>query len=169
MQRLPCKFKYDVPNTGHLEGTADKDLRAGTALELPFWLASVLYNKDMIDMSVPRCYNTRVRNALAASSSNVDLRNLGGAGTSFFSGGNKLLTIVEDEALVTTLHTAFKERMLDIQDQSQHSSADSGGEGAAYEFCQRLDAWEKQLFLVGESVAKDYKAWAETKSRKGGR
>ena len=29
-------------------------------------------------------------------------------------------------------------------DQSQHTSADTGGEGAAYEFCQGLDSWEKQ-------------------------
>jgi len=29
-------------------------------------------------------------------------------------------------------------------DQSQHSLADHGGEGAAYEFSQGLDTWEKE-------------------------
>lgn len=29
-------------------------------------------------------------------------------------------------------------------DQSQHSLADHGGEGAAYEFAQGLDLWEKE-------------------------
>jgi len=29
-------------------------------------------------------------------------------------------------------------------DQSQHSLADHGGEGAAYEFSQGLDSWEKE-------------------------
>lgn len=29
-------------------------------------------------------------------------------------------------------------------DQSQHSLADHGGEGAAYEFAQGLDTWEKE-------------------------
>jgi hypothetical protein len=37
--------------------------------------------------------------------------------------------------------------MVQIMDQSQHTSADSGGEGAAYEFCQGLDAWEKERKL----------------------
>jgi len=29
-------------------------------------------------------------------------------------------------------------------DQSQHTAADARGEGAAYEFGQQLDAWEKE-------------------------
>ncbi|KAK4057586.1 DNA replication protein [Microbotryomycetes sp. JL221] len=161
----PKKATAAKKTTGHLEGTTDKDLRAETQLELPFWLASVLYNKDMIDMSLPRCYNSRIRNALNASSLNVDLRNLGGAGMCFFSGGNKLMSIVEDEQLVTLLHSTFKQRMFEIQDQSQHSSADSGGEGSAYEFCQKLDSWEKQLFNVGEQSAKDFKAWQQIKHK----
>lgn len=42
------------------------------------------------------------------------------------------------------LNRSFRERMLEVMDQSQHTSADGGGEGAAYEFCQGLDTWEKQ-------------------------
>ena len=34
--------------------------------------------------------------------------------------------------------------MIQVMDQSQHTSADTGGEGAAYEFCQALDVWEKE-------------------------
>ena len=34
--------------------------------------------------------------------------------------------------------------MIEIMDQSQHSLADHGGEGAAYEFAQGLDSWEKE-------------------------
>lgn len=46
--------------------------------------------------------------------------------------------------LVQVLDRAFRERMMEVMDQSQHTSADGGGEGAAYEFCQGLDTWEKQ-------------------------
>lgn len=46
--------------------------------------------------------------------------------------------------LAESLHTAFRERLVQIMDQSQHTSADSGGEGAAYEFCQGLDTWERE-------------------------
>jgi hypothetical protein len=56
-----------------------------------------------------------------------------------------------DETLATVLHTAFRERMIAVMDQSQHTSADTGGEGAAYEFCQALDTWEKEC----ESLSSD--------------
>lgn len=42
------------------------------------------------------------------------------------------------------LDESFRSRLVEVMDQSQHTSADSGGEGAAYEFCQGLDSWEKQ-------------------------
>lgn len=50
----------------------------------------------------------------------------------------------EDPTLAETLNSAFRDRMIEVMDQSQHTSADSGGEGAAYEFCQALDTWEKE-------------------------
>lgn len=42
--------------------------------------------------------------------------------------------------------------MTQVMDQSQHTSADTGGEGAAYEFCQGLDSWEKQRELDRDGV-----------------
>lgn len=93
--------------------------------------------------------------------------------------------------LVKALDAAFRERMLEVMDQSQHTSADSGGEGAAYEFCQGLDTWEKQrtsrlsvlerhpadrippcglaVFHRGETAAKEFKSYSELKSKKPGR
>lgn len=49
-----------------------------------------------------------------------------------------------DAPLVQALDSSYRERMIEVMDQSQHTSADGGGEGAAYEFCQGLDSWEKQ-------------------------
>lgn len=50
----------------------------------------------------------------------------------------------EDPVLAKVLEDAFKTRLMQIMDQSQHSLADHGGEGAAYEFSQGLDTWEKE-------------------------
>lgn len=41
-QRLPCQFQYDVPNMGQLQSTDDKDIKAMSRLELPFWLSELL-------------------------------------------------------------------------------------------------------------------------------
>lgn len=54
---------------------------------------------------------------------------------------------VEDAELSAILETSFKTRLIEIMDQSQHSLADHGGEGAAYEFAQGLDSWEKEREL----------------------
>jgi len=44
---------------------------------------------------------------------------------------------------------------MQIMDQSQHSLADHGGEGAAYEFSQGLDTWEKErMFLFSNVIMK---------------
>lgn len=90
--------------------------------------------------------------------------------------------------MTKVLNESFKSRMTQVMDQSQHTSADTGGEGAAYEFCQGLDSWEKQrecllpsvrvpkelmrvgvsrlVFLIGEAAAREYKAWVEVKGKK---
>ncbi|BGP12653.1 hypothetical protein JCM10213_008790 [Rhodosporidiobolus nylandii] len=165
-QRLPARVLHDVPNTGHLEGSAEKDLKAGSTLDLPYWLASQLSEKDMVDLTLPRAYSPMVRNALQASPESVHLRNLAGGGGSFYAGGTRLLSLIEDPELARILEASFKARLVQIMDQSQHSLADHGGEGAAYEFSQGLDGWEKELFHVGETSAKQMKAWLDTKSKK---
>ncbi|GJN91528.1 hypothetical protein Rhopal_004551-T1 [Rhodotorula paludigena] len=158
--------QIDVPNAGHLEGSADKDLKAGTTVELPFWLADKLYEQDTVDLSLPRPYSATVRHALMASPESVHLRNLGGGGGGFYAGGVRFLRLVEDTELAKILDGSFRTRLIQIMDQSQHSLADHGGEGAAYEFSQGLDSWEKELFNVGETSAKQIKTWFDTKARK---
>ncbi|BGP44703.1 DNA replication protein [Rhodotorula kratochvilovae] len=165
-QKLPCKVQFDIPNTGHLEGSADKDLKAGSILELPYWMAEKLYSQDTVDLSLPRPYAPQVRHALQASPESVHLRNLGGGGGGFYAGGVRLLRLVDDPELSKILEHSFKTRLVQIMDQSQHSLADHGGEGAAYEFSQGLDSWEKELFTVGENSARQMKAWFDTKAKK---
>ncbi|GAA6061037.1 hypothetical protein JCM10212_004611 [Sporobolomyces blumeae] len=167
-QRLPSKVLFDVPNCGHLEGSAEKDLRAGTTLELPYWLANKLCDEDLIDLTLPRPYDHRIRQALIAAPEAVYLRNLGGGGGSFYAGGVRLLTLTEDADLAKILEESFKARLVQIMDQSQHSLADHGGEGAAYEFSQGLDTWEKELFQLGETSAKQIKSWFDAKGKKYG-
>lgn len=47
----------------------------------------------MIDLTLPRPYNSTVRNALNALPEAVHLRNLGGGGGSFYAGGVRLLSL----------------------------------------------------------------------------
>jgi hypothetical protein len=61
-----------------------------TSHTLYFSLLILGMRRDIIDLTLPRPYTARVRNALAASSAAVNLRNLGGGGGMFYTGGHRL-------------------------------------------------------------------------------
>merc|ERR1711939_784406 len=148
-----------VPNLGHLEGSTERDLRKGTTLELPYWLGISLASvpdRDYLSIALPKPYSQRVRNALAASARSVNLRNLGGAGGWFFACGVRLEESIDDAHLKEVLHRAFRLRLPEVMDQSQHASATSSSAGTgssvggvdqqAAAFLAGLDEWEKELF-----------------------
>lgn len=90
--RVPCHFAIDVPGLSHIVGTnhqaTSKGVDGGNAastsstvakksrVDLPFWLAEVLALHNIVDLSFPRQYNARVRNALDAQAKSVRLRDL---------------------------------------------------------------------------------------------
>lgn len=44
----------------------------------------------MLNISLPKPYATRIRNALDASANSVNLRNLGGGGGAFYAAGTRI-------------------------------------------------------------------------------
>lgn len=41
-QKLPCIFNIDVPNMGQIQSTEERDIKALSRIELPFWLAELM-------------------------------------------------------------------------------------------------------------------------------
>ena len=85
--RLPCHFAIDVPEFGHVIGTNQAMSQDGqdaamvqkkSRVDLPFWLAELLALHNVVDLSFPRQYSPRVRNALDAQAKSVRLRDLNG-------------------------------------------------------------------------------------------
>ena len=96
--RLPCHFAIDVPGLSHIVGTnqaaanssssaaaaAATSAKGGDAaivlkksrIDLPFWMAELLALHNVVDLSFPRQYSVRVRNALDAQAKSVRLRDL---------------------------------------------------------------------------------------------
>merc|ERR1711939_619918 len=166
-----------VPNLGHLEGSTERDLRKGTTLELPYWLGISLASvpdRDYLSIALPKPYSQRVRNALAASARSVNLRNLGGAGGWFFSCGVRLEESIEDPRLKEVLSKAFRARLPEVMDQSQHASSSASAatsgignvDQAAEAFLAGMDEWEKELYAAGESGSRAMKAWGENRKAK---
>ena len=75
-QRLPCTFNIDVPGLGYLEGSGEPDIEKHARLELPYWMAELLAVYDIVTIQQPRAFGTRVRAALDATATSVQLRNL---------------------------------------------------------------------------------------------
>lgn len=41
-QKLPCTFNVDVPNMGQIQSNGERDVKALSRVELPFWLAELM-------------------------------------------------------------------------------------------------------------------------------
>lgn len=40
--KVPCTFEIAVPGLGYLESSTESDIRKGTRVDLPLWLAEML-------------------------------------------------------------------------------------------------------------------------------
>lgn len=87
--RLPCHFAIDVPGLSHVVGIHQQHSKGGgddengtlvmqkkSRVDLPFWMAELLALHNVVDISFPRQYSARVRNALDAQAKSVRLRDL---------------------------------------------------------------------------------------------
>lgn len=91
--RLPCHFAIDVPGLSHVVGINQHSKGGGVGgddedgtltvqkksrVDLPYWMAELLALHNVVDISFPRQYSARVRNALDAQAKSVRLRDLNG-------------------------------------------------------------------------------------------
>lgn len=126
--KIPCHFKIDVPGVAHLRG--DPSVQAqqeqasqssslskssassrqqyeeegmitkGTRVELPYWLAEWLVLQDCVDVSLPKPYSQRVRNALNAGPKSVQLR---GQANWWYAMGSRLGGLMDSEMIMELL------------------------------------------------------------------
>nr|CAH7758854.1 unnamed protein product [Callosobruchus chinensis] len=75
-ERTPCKFLHNVPKMGKLNpSAAERDLKAGTCLELPLWLVMEMSagRQPIITPELPKVYRESYREILKADACAVDL------------------------------------------------------------------------------------------------
>ncbi|KAF1814028.1 DNA replication complex GINS protein-like protein psf3 [Eremomyces bilateralis CBS 781.70] len=158
-QKVPCTFELTVPGLGHLEGNPGAEVKEGTKLELPLWLAQMLAitpagtKPGMITLDLPDSLSQKVTNALRADPRTVELRSLA---PHFFNLGTRMLDLFEEEELSDLLTESFKLRAKELADHA-HNPRGALGEGA--EFLQGLDENERRLFRATHEGAKAVRAW----------
>lgn len=150
--RIPCHVARDCPGLAHLQGnneaignssanTSHSDrnedeitkqkalnknnhsvLRKNTRIDVPFWLAELLALHAIVDLTVPRPYSARVRNALDAEAKSVQLRNLSAW---WYAIGIRLGSLMEAEELLNKLQKTYSSRIRQIYSSGQHLAASS--------------------------------------------
>ncbi|XP_049877069.1 DNA replication complex GINS protein PSF3 [Pectinophora gossypiella] len=79
-EKVPCKFLHDLPKMGFLDPSAtEDDLKAGTNVEIPLWLAESLYSRrpPLVSVDLPKIYKEAYREILNADACTVDMHKLG--------------------------------------------------------------------------------------------
>lgn len=75
-------------------------LRKNARIDVPFWLAELLALHGIVDLSVPKPYAARVRNALDAEARSVQLR---GLNSWWYAVGIRLGSLMEAGELLDVL------------------------------------------------------------------
>ncbi|KAK6344155.1 DNA replication protein [Orbilia brochopaga] len=164
-QKIPCTFEVDVAGLGYLDGNDNADMKAGTKLELPIWLAEMLAvseqlgTENFIHTNLPHALSAPVMNALKANPLSVNLRDLA---THFYALGERMVNLVEDaeEELVDTLSETFRQRVIEIAD---HAANLRGALGEGSDFLMGLEESERQIFRAAHDSSRAMKLWRTEK------
>ncbi|KAN0071315.1 hypothetical protein V8E54_010746 [Elaphomyces granulatus] len=159
-QKIPCTFELEVPGLGFLDGNPGDEIKAGTRVDLPLWLAEMLSigarlgTSRLVTLDLPSALSTRVMNALKADPRTVDLRSLA---PHFYRLGVRILELFEEEEMVDILIETFRKRAAEIAD---HAHNPRGPLIEEVDFLRGLDETERQLFRVAHDSAKEVRVWA---------
>lgn len=156
-QRVSCCFVRDVRGIGFLDPSSDgPDVLANTKLELPLWLARVLFARKLIEIEIPKGYTDTYREILDADACVVDLHKLG---PDYYRVGQHLLSLgVKDgPEIASSLVSAFHQRFHLILDYAMNCTPDTQTE--MLKFQSQLDNSELRLLHSGRKEADSFKQW----------
>ncbi|XP_035680573.1 DNA replication complex GINS protein PSF3-like [Branchiostoma floridae] len=162
-EKVPCKFQSSVLGLGFLDpGAEGTDLAAGTAMELPYWLARALCSRKrrIVTVEMPKPYREGYRQILSADANVVDLHKLG---PYYYAFGIYLQSFGQPDAgeISNTLLQTFSTRFRRIMDSAQNclnedTTAVTG----------KLDELERVLFRVGQEGLTAFHCWQSGQSAK---
>ncbi|KAK0534476.1 DNA replication protein [Tilletia horrida] len=156
-QKLQCTFRMDVPGLGYLQSDEQKNIKANSRVDLPFWMAEFLALHGKLILHVPKPYAVRVRSALDANPRSVNLRNLH---PSWYAFASRMGPLMDDSELVDAISKTYSARLPQVYEQAQSLSSLAGATGSAESGgpssgVSRLDA------LGGSGVARESALSAE--------
>ncbi|CAH1365300.1 hypothetical protein MTP99_001580 [Tenebrio molitor] len=151
-ERIPCKFLQDVPKLGKLNPAVEEaDLKSGTNLELPVWLALELTTtrQPIIAPDLPKFYKEAYREILKADPCAVDLHKFG---LYFYELGSYAKQFDPRGDVAEILLHTFTLRFRQIMDLVDNVLSDPT-------ITQRLDALECSMFKTAHDAKLKLTSW----------
>ncbi|WFC94460.1 DNA replication protein [Malassezia brasiliensis] len=150
-QRLPCTFGVDVPGLGYLEESGEVDMHKHTRVELV----------EIVTIQMPRAFGSRVRAALDASPTSVQLHNLL---PHWYALAVRLARLLESDALYAMLSKTYVGRIARIYElavllsrtpaDASARSTDAALTHDMQAFMQGLDDSEQVLLTAGRAATR---------------
>lgn len=186
-QTVEAQFLLDIPGLEFLSSSNTEEIKQGTEIMLPFWMAKVLYTYSMIDIKLPRAYTPDFIETLSAEADVVDLHKVG---PDYYRFGKLLLGLKREKGNNLEVYMPDGQRnkfrreegqTLENRRQIQHSLIDtfhkrrhklldysttSSARDVHHDYCSfvtRLDSMEKRLFQIARRQVEEIDKW---KSRK---
>ena len=151
---VPTTFLYGAAGLGRgLDpGSTDRDVKEGSQLETPLWLALPLTRRGMATIKVPVVYGERYQRKLNAGAECVSLKNLA---PYFYEVGNKCNECLMDVHLSSFLSRTFKTRYHALISMGLNTM--TGEE--VLELTSKLAVEELQLFESGRASIAETERW----------
>lgn len=135
---IPCRFNYEIPGLGYLEGNPGKAISKKSKIQLPIWLARILAivggdsenGEDMdgsmsvdgndmpfVELLQPEFLSAKVINAIKTSPETLDLHSIN---SHFINIANKWITLFGDKNLSNILNDLLLQRSIEL---NSHASS----------------------------------------------
>lgn len=157
-EKVPVKYELPCYRLGFLDpSTTEEHLNSGTKMEVPCWLALKLCTGQRLIASVelPKIYNASYREIFKADANVLDLHRMG---PYFYRFGTRLLHFQHRDSgdVARAMLEVFVKRFRRVMDASHNASHQD-----VVKIKQKLDAFEVQLFDMGQAALHDHIAWLE--------
>eukprot|EP00126_Sphaerothecum_destruens_P005566 Sdes_comp18889_c0_seq1m9326 len=120
-------------------------------------MASVLSQRNMVEINLPLVYGPKYRSSLKADADSV---NLFSWSPHYYEMGMKLSSLLEEPGLPISLREAFTCRLHQVMDLSLNSSHED-----TTKYTSKFDELERVLFLAGYQSVIEFQNWHSRKSR----
>ncbi|KAL1513595.1 hypothetical protein ABEB36_002989 [Hypothenemus hampei] len=151
-ERIPCKFLQKVPRMGRLNpSTEENDLKEGTDLELPLWLAidCSMGRQPVVAPELPKIFKENYREILKADANAVDLHKFS---LYFYELGSYVKGFDHRQEVHNILLHTFITRFRLIMDLANNSESDPSIQ-------QKLDMLERRIYAAGHAAASKLNKW----------